>query len=131
MPALVVSPSCPLVSSPLIIHVQMTLVMRSLGGKIAGKPYPGAAMNDVLTPQEVAEELRVTCRTVRNLMYRRELAHVRIGGKRNVLRADLDAYIQSKRIPATPTSNMSLSSRPTTGAKEVLRARLIQNGADE
>ena len=95
---------------------------------LSGKAVELKAMRKLLTPGEVAEELRVSERMVRSMMSRRELAHVWIGGKRHVLREDLDAYIESQRVGVIERAgNADTESAPS--AKERLRARL--HGANE
>ena len=85
-------------------------------------------MRKLLTPGEVAEELRVSERMVRSIMSRRELAHVWIRGKRHVLREDLDAYIESQRVGVIDRAGNAYTD-PGLSAKEGLRGRL--QGADE
>ncbi len=45
-----------------------------------------------------AQHLNTTARHVRLLVYRRELAHVKVGRLVRFRKEDLDAYIESRRV---------------------------------
>jgi len=53
--------------------------------------------NELLTYQEVAQVLRITPRTVRNIIVAGELHVVAVGGSRRILRTDLEDYITRNR----------------------------------
>ncbi|HKP64476.1 MAG TPA: helix-turn-helix domain-containing protein [Polyangiales bacterium] len=61
--------------------------------------------------EEVAEETRRTNSTVRHWLSKRRLASVRIGRRRMVLRADLDAFIANGLKPALDTGARGLTNR--------------------
>lgn len=69
------------------------------GDEVARESLTMAAL---LTLDEVAEELAVSCRTVRRLVDSRKLGAVRILSMYRVPRAELDAYISRATMPALP-----------------------------
>lgn len=62
------------------------------------RPQPARVDRDAYTLFEVAERIGgVSIRTVYNYIYSGGLRAARIGGKRMILRADLDAFLTSAR----------------------------------
>jgi excisionase family DNA binding protein len=59
-------------------------------------------MSKLLTLQEVAEQLRVSPRTVKREIAAGELPTVPVRGCTRILASDLDAYLQAKRKTACP-----------------------------
>ncbi len=58
-------------------------------------------MESLMTSEDIAERLRVEVVTVRRLVNRGELAAYRVGGEFRFSRADLEAYLQRQRVPAS------------------------------
>ena len=56
----------------------------------------------LLSQQEAATYLGISYWTLRDLVFRRTLPHVKIGRRILVDRVDLDAYLQRAKIPARP-----------------------------
>jgi excisionase family DNA binding protein len=61
-----------------------------------------------LTPEEVAEILRINVITVYGYIQRDNLNAVRLGRKYRISREDLDTFIKSKRINTTPLEKNNL-----------------------
>lgn len=58
---------------------------------VGGKPVGGTML---LTPEETADELRISRTRVYGLIKHDELVSVMIGGSRRVLRASLEDYVR-------------------------------------
>jgi len=52
---------------------------------------------DLLRPEEVARELRISLFTVRKKIWKKEIPTVRIGGKIFTLRGDLEEWVKNQR----------------------------------
>lgn len=61
-----------------------------------------------LTPEEVAEILRINVITVYGYIQRDNLNAVRLGRKYRISQEDLDTFIKSKRIKTTPLEKLNL-----------------------
>jgi excisionase family DNA binding protein len=59
--------------------------------QVDGKPVGGTML---LTPEETADELRISRTRVYDLIKHDELVSVMIGGSRRVLRASLEDYVR-------------------------------------
>lgn len=57
-------------------------------------PAPVAQPSQVLTVKQVAKELAVSVETVRAMIHRGELEHVKVGKRLRVQRHELDAYLK-------------------------------------
>ena len=82
------------------------------------------SMPELLTQSEAAGILRVTERSVRNLLSRGELAHIKVGSARRITRADLQAYIHRQRVDADPRVGISSRGRRSQKPVDQLRQRL-------
>ena len=69
-------------------------------------PLPLSERGDetLLTPAEAANYLGVPVRWMRAAVERREFTVVKIGGRNRFRKGDLDAYIESRVIPAKEQS---------------------------
>lgn len=61
-----------------------------------------------LTPEEVAEILRINVITVYGYIQRDNLNAVRLGRKYRISQEDLDTFIKSKRIKTTPLEKLNI-----------------------
>lgn len=52
---------------------------------------------DLLRPEEVAQELRLSLFTIRKKIWRKEIPTVRIGGKIFCIREDLEEWVRNQR----------------------------------
>jgi excisionase family DNA binding protein len=57
-------------------------------------------MDQLLTPQEVAERLGTSLRFVRRLVFQRRIPYVKVGRHVRIATSDLDAFITAGRIEA-------------------------------
>lgn len=56
--------------------------------------------DQLLTPDQVAEELQVDKRTVLGMFRRGELAHISLGHRtKRVRRSELDQYLAAREVP--------------------------------
>jgi len=63
--------------------------------------FSPSGLSPLLTGRDAAEHLQITERLLREMVARRELPCVRVGGRLlRYRRSDLDAYITAKMIPA-------------------------------
>lgn len=60
-------------------------------------------MEQLLTSQEVADLLRVTTRTVGNLVKRGQLAKVKVGRSVRFEATEVDRYLKSSAVPVQQT----------------------------
>lgn len=63
------------------------------------RPY-SERQGALFTQSEAADYLGVTPRQIDRLLRRRELPKIKVGGLVRISRADLDAYIESRRVEA-------------------------------
>ena len=66
-------------------------------------------MNQALSVVEVAKALNLGVPTVRRMIARRELPHVRLGRRVTLLTEDIAKYVAARRVPAAgePVSTRS------------------------
>jgi excisionase family DNA binding protein len=67
-------------------------------------------MDQLLTPQEVADRLGTSLRFVRRLVFQRRIPYVKVGRHVRIATSDLDAFItagrmEARRWPAPPPSS--------------------------
>jgi len=61
--------------------------------------------NEILTIEELAELLKVSTRTIRRIIRRRELPYIRIGRQLRFRRGDVDAWLESSTIARSEGEN--------------------------
>ena len=66
----------------------------------------------LLTPQQAAEYLQVNERWVYDKIQAKVLPHSRVGKFIRLRRSDLDAYVESMRVEAVPTSGPMIRTSP-------------------
>lgn len=58
-------------------------------------------MQDILKKQEVAAELRISLRSVSNMMAAKKLSYIKLGKAVRFERREIDAYLSRSRIVKT------------------------------
>lgn len=61
-----------------------------------------ASDHELLTLPEAAPLLRLKVSTLRAWIFRRKIAHVKIGSRVRLRRVDIDAFIAANLVPAAP-----------------------------
>jgi excisionase family DNA binding protein len=59
-------------------------------------------MDKLLTPQEAAEQLGISLRFVRRLIFERRIPYTKLGRHVRIAASDLDTFIAAGRIEAGP-----------------------------